>query len=62
MAQCGACDGSGECHNDFHGFFETVVNSGVESLLGGNRCPACGQDRPCPGKCSACGGTGDVDE
>lgn len=58
---CGACNGSGECQNQFHDFFETVVNSGVESFLGGNECPACGEDRPNRGNCSVCGGTGEVD-
>lgn len=58
MADCRACDGTGECQNDHH----NSMGAAIDLLSGGfasSNCPACGQGESVPGKCSACGGTGD---
>jgi hypothetical protein len=59
MEQCGACYGSGECHNEYHEFLETFLD--VPTGFSGE-CPACGQPHSMPGKCSVCGGRGEIDD
>jgi DnaJ-class molecular chaperone len=64
MATCPVCDGSGECQNDYHSdsWLEDVfLVSTTKTLLGD--CPACGSESTqIRGKCSTCGGSGEVDD
>ncbi|TSC83388.1 MAG: hypothetical protein G01um101417_644 [Parcubacteria group bacterium Gr01-1014_17] len=62
MKTCPVCDGDGECRDDFHpkGFIDAIA--GVVSDLLSITCPACGGEKEHPGKCSTCGGTGEVDD
>ena len=54
---CKKCDGSGECHNEYHG-----IVSRTNIFDSDNQCPACGEPAGSPGNCSACGGTGTYDD
>lgn len=58
---CGACDGTGDCHNDHHNFFSGMVDAGTLGMAG-TACPACGESEATPGKCSVCGGSGEQDD
>jgi hypothetical protein len=57
--ECGACEGSGDCKNDFH---DGDVVGDLFSDASGETCPACGNMTGDPGKCSVCGGTGMQDD
>lgn len=58
---CGACDGTGLCQNDFHELVNAInpIADMVSAIDGEDYlCPACGQTAADPGNCSSCGGTG----
>ena len=38
--ECGACNGSGQCQNDFHNIYDAMVDTIIDS---GGDCPACGE-------------------
>jgi hypothetical protein len=56
---CGACDGTGDCYNDFHD--QDVINDLITDAMG-DTCPACGGTTGDRLKCSVCGGTGRQDD
>jgi hypothetical protein len=56
--ECGACNGSGQCQNDFHNFYNAVATV----MIGSGDCPACGEESSQPGNCSVCGGSGEQDD
>ena len=58
---CGACDGTGVCHNDHHDLIGGMVDGGTFGLAG-SACPACNHTESDPGKCSVCGGSGEQDD
>lgn len=65
--ECGACEGTGLCHNEFHNPFSGMVSAGIHVLTGDDElvvsvCPACGQEEESPGNCSVCGGSGVQDD
>jgi hypothetical protein len=64
METCPACGGDGECKNDFHNrsLGDAVFGiSVIESII--SECPACGSSNTeMGGKCSICGGTGEVED
>ena len=53
VMECGACNGSGDCQNEFHDHdpLWEMINDAVQ-------CPACGESPAVRGNCSVCGGTG----
>lgn len=57
---CGACDGTGDCHNEHHDLVSAM--DPIAAAMGPNPCPACGQEPESPGNCSVCGGTGEQDD
>ena len=57
MATCPKCDGDKFCKNEYHG-----IASATNPFDWDNKCPACGKPATSPGKCSRCGGTGEVDD
>ncbi len=61
LRQCGSCYGNGHCHNEHHGLAE-ATNIFPILIDGKNPCPACGEEPGSPGKCSACGGRGEIDD
>lgn len=60
--ECFHCGGDGECRNDFHTTLGVVEPGGMWKELLGEQCPACGGLHDQPRNCSACGGTGEIDE
>ena len=61
MAECDLCDGTGDCQNDFH--HELAMDpEAIAKMIVDASCPACGTDTMTPGKCSKCGGTGEIDD
>jgi hypothetical protein len=67
MKTCPDCYGDGVCRNDFHpeDTVEGLVDLAVDFaslVVGGRTCPACGEYSNTPGKCSSCGGTGEVED
>lgn len=63
MATCAECDGTGECQNDYHPTTLTGTLASMGVQMAGVTCPACGSDNPeARGKCSRCGGTGEVED
>lgn len=60
---CGACNGSGECQNDYHDPFRFKLLDGIEEAITGELdvCPACGKYSE-RGNCSVCGGSGEQDD
>jgi hypothetical protein len=61
MHQCGACNGTGDCHDEHHDFFEAMADGGTFGIVA-TACPACGKDPSTPGKCSVCGGSGEQND
>lgn len=59
---CGACDGSGECQNEHHDFFDAMMSAMGGGMMANGNCPACGQIAAEPGNCSVCGGSGEQDD
>jgi hypothetical protein len=61
-SRCPACGGSGKCQNNFHsdGLLASVFVGAMTDLLSPHGCPACGKNTENPGKCSACGGSGEA--
>jgi len=60
--ECGACDGTGTCQNEFHDDSgPRIIGVFIQDAIG-DTCPACGQSAGHPGKCSVCGGTGEQDD
>jgi DnaJ-class molecular chaperone len=55
---CGACNGTGDCQNDFH----ELVNVWNPFLGADDVCPACGGKPAEAGNCSVCGGSGEQDD
>lgn len=63
MSTCPACGGDGECHNDFHSELSGLDPMAWAELITGTDCPACGgSPMGPPGKCSVCGGSGEIDD
>lgn len=57
--QCGSCDGTGQCQNDFHNIYDGMIDTVIG---GGGECPACGEPPGVRGNCSVCGGSGRQDD
>jgi len=62
MRDCPHCDGTGECHNDFHTDFAGIDPAAWAKLITGTDCPACGEAPGEPGNCSVCGGSGEIED
>lgn len=61
--RCGACNGTGDCHDECHSFLNRVISDSVETVSGTlDYCRACGSEWGRPGKCSVCGGSGEQDD
>ena len=61
MRICPVCDGDGECRNEFHDATINLIVLAVE-VLSSKTCPECGEEYATRGKCSTCGGTGEVED
>jgi hypothetical protein len=61
--KCGACNGTGDCHDDFHSGLNQTLADSIKAGTGlSDDCPACGKEAGYPGKCSVCGGSGEQDD